>query len=409
MRVALFLVGMVLLITLEVMRVYFIMPIRSRSIGLGYFLHNNILPGTQRSESIGLAYFLHNNILYFRLIGWLMILYPVIYFFNFGAVKGKVFISLALIAYAVVFYLFNFRYRADKWFYQPKHKTFSSVSDNKVSGENLVLGVQINNASKAYPIQFIGYHHQVRDSIGGVPVMITYCAVCRTGRVFSPYVDSKLENFRLVGMDHFNAMFEDETTGSWWRQVNGEAIAGPHKGHMLAEIASEQMTLKSWILEHPATKIMQPDSTFNEKYEAMKEYDTGGGGILTGRDSLSWKDKSWVVGVQIGTASRAYDWNDLVNQRVINDTLSKTPIAVVLEDDSASFHVYRRDLLEFRYDADRKVLVDLATQSTWDWNGVCREGTLQGQRLSVVQSYQEFWHSWSTFKPNTTVYKSAHD
>jgi hypothetical protein len=40
--------------------------------------------------------------------------------------------------------------------------------------------------------------------------MITYCTVCRTGRVFSPDVDGKPETFRLVGMDHFNAMFEDE-------------------------------------------------------------------------------------------------------------------------------------------------------------------------------------------------------
>jgi hypothetical protein len=48
--------------------------------------------------------------------------------------------------------------------------------------------------------------------------------------VFSPVVDGRSETFRLVGMDHFNAMFEDASTHSWWRQANGEAIAGPSKG-----------------------------------------------------------------------------------------------------------------------------------------------------------------------------------
>jgi hypothetical protein len=63
--------------------------------------------------------------------------------------------------------------------------------------------------------------------------MITYCTVCRTGRVFEPVVNGKFEKFRLVGMDHFNAMFEDVTTKSWWRQVTGEAITGKLKGQQL--------------------------------------------------------------------------------------------------------------------------------------------------------------------------------
>jgi len=38
-------------------------------------------------------------------------------------------------------------------------------------------------------------------------------------------------------------------------------------------------------------------------------------------------------------------------------------------------------------------------------NGVCIEGTLKDSRLQPVQSYQEFWHSWKNFHPNTLVYK----
>ena len=31
-------------------------------------------------------------------------------------------------------------------------------------------------------------------------------------------------------------MFEDATTGSWWRQANGEAVAGPLEGMTLPEV-----------------------------------------------------------------------------------------------------------------------------------------------------------------------------
>jgi hypothetical protein len=39
-------------------------------------------------------------------------------------------------------------------------------------------------------------------------------------------------------MDHFNAMLRDQVTKVWWRQENGEAIAGPLKGHFLDELPS---------------------------------------------------------------------------------------------------------------------------------------------------------------------------
>jgi hypothetical protein len=193
-------------------------------------------------------------------------------------------------------------------------------------------------------------------------------------------------------MDHFNAMFEDETTGSWWRQVNGEAITGVLKGKSLPEIASEQMSLESWISLYPQTTIMQGDTK-------------GKGGDLTGRDSLSWKDKSWVIGVVIGQQARAYDWNELLEKHLINDTLQKTPIAVFVGEDSATFRVFRRDMLELSYDTATNTITDKGTNSGWNTEGLCISGTLLGQRLPVLQSYQEFWHSWKTFKPATSAYK----
>ena len=35
-------------------------------------------------------------------------------------------------------------------------------------------------------------------------------------RVFDPQVDGQALDFRLVGMDHFNAMLEDQASGTWW-------------------------------------------------------------------------------------------------------------------------------------------------------------------------------------------------
>jgi hypothetical protein len=236
--------------------------------------------------------------------------------------------------------------------------------------------------------------------------MVTYCTVCRTGRVYSPVVNGKLETFRLVGMDHFNAMFEDATTKSWWQQATGTAISGPLKGTTLPEIPSQQMSLASWLSAHPTSLIMQPDTTFSKDYADLTDYDNGT--IKSGlekRDSLSWKDKSWVIGIAHNNIAKAYDWNELVTKRLIEDSLPQLPVVLFLEQDSVSFHAWNRTLdtatLHFEKVETANVFKDRNTGSTWNNQGFCMEGALKGKQLQPVQAYQEFWHSWKTFHPYT--------
>lgn len=170
--------------------------------------------------------------------------------------------------------------------------------------------------------------------------MITYCTVCRTGPAFSPAVNGKIETFRLVGRDHFNAMFEDASTGNWWQRATGAAVAGPLKGTALREIPSQQATLSVWLQRYPGSQVMQPDTTFNEEFANMEKYDRGNvKSSLTKRDSLSWKLKSRVVEVYYNHTSKAYDWNELVKRQVVEDSLPGLPVLVTLEKDTATFHI----------------------------------------------------------------------
>lgn len=390
MKRLLLIIGFLLLFCVEVLRVYFIMP----------------FPGSQQADSISFAYWLSQNILWLRLLALLLILFPAISIFKNGTRRARILLSSALILYAVVFFFVNFQMEADKMFYQPRQKLFAATNANKVKADKLVIGVVINGQAKAYPIQFIGYHHQVRDSIGKTPVMITYCTVCRTGRAFSPVVNGKIEDFRLVGMDHFNAMFEDASTKSWWQQATGVAVAGRLKGTALPEIPSQQCTLLAWLRLYPASLVMQPDSSFTDEYKDMANYDKGNGkSNLTKRDSLSWKPTSWIIGVSYNNHAKAYDWNRLVKNKVIEDSVPGLPVLLILESDTATFHVYDRKVkgktLSFKKTNEAEQVSDLATNSTWNMDGECTEGPLKGEKLQFVQAYQEFWHSWKTFHKNT--------
>ncbi|MBS1948437.1 MAG: DUF3179 domain-containing protein [Bacteroidetes bacterium] len=385
------LLGILILFAAEMLRVYFIMP----------------FPGSQRSNTIDVAYQLNKSIAWIRWLCLALILYPYIRTIWHGKKWQKIILLLVTVLYGIIFYLFNFRFVADKIFYQPENKNFANAASSLIDTNKLVIGVEINGNAKAYPVQVIGYHHQVRDTIGNAPVMITYCTVCRTGRVFSPMVNGENEPFRLVGMDHFNAMFEDSTTKSWWRQATGIAIAGPLKGSALMEIPSEQARLGAWLREHPGSLILQPDTLFKKEYDDLAGYDKGTlKSSLEKRDSASWKMKSWVVGVVHRQYAKAYDWNRLASEKMIQDSLHGLPIVIVLEKDTASFHAWNRNVngqtLVFNNNINAEIFQDQNTHSSWNMNGECIDGILKGQKLKPVQSYQEFWHSWQTFHPRTS-------
>lgn len=376
----LFLLGVIGLILFEMANVYFIMP----------------MPGSQRMRSIEIAYFLYSYRWYFRVILGLLALVGIV-----NTYRSSKWLVLGLLAAAVaVVYMFNFEMAADVMFFQPKQVLMKEGKDNKVANEKIVIGVVRHGEARAYPIQFIGYHHQVLDTLAGKPIMVTYCTVCRTGRVFEPVVNGKTETFRLVGMDHFNAMFEDQTTKSWWRQANGEALIGSLKGTALPEVESQQMSLKQWLLLYPDSKVLQADKSFSEKYDKMKNYESGkGSSDLTKTDSLSWKDKSWVVGIKIGKESKAFDWNRLVRERVINDKVGHQPVVLVLASDKRSFVAFERMSFFQKFQLKNDSLYDAST--SYDLKGNARD---KSGSLKKINAYQEFWHSWRTFNSDTQRY-----
>ncbi|HEV7516326.1 MAG TPA: DUF3179 domain-containing (seleno)protein [Thermoanaerobaculia bacterium] len=395
--------SVLVLLAAEVLRVYWIMP----------------LPGSQQGDTLGGAYALHRSIGAVRILAGGAAIWAAARLLARGRWRARVLTLLGLALAGFVVYETNGPMSADVMFRQPTTLTFATAGKGAVAPGALVVGVALADAAgrtqaRAYPIQFIGYHHQVRDVVAGQPVMVTYCTVCRTGRVFSPAVNGTADTFRLVGMDHWNAMFEDARTGSWWRQATGEAVAGPLTGTRLAEIPSQQMTWAAWSARHPGSDVLQPDPQFASSYAQLEGFAEGTkGGPLTGRDARSWQRKSWVVGVLAGNAARAFDWNELVRERVLNDRVGDQPVLLVLGADGASFHAFDArpggsgPPLELERTAAPSRFQDRATGATWDESGLALDGPQAGTRLTAIPAYQEFWHSWQTFHPATTVRHNA--
>jgi hypothetical protein len=390
----LFAIGFVILIPPEILKMYFIMP----------------MPGSQQQNNVELAYALNKFIWLSRIAGGILFVFAALEILKSQKLWKKIVAVSVVILSAVILWLTNFVISADRMFLQPGTKIMRQKDENKIEDERLVIGVELNGEAKAYPVHIIGYHHQVRDTVGGQQVMVTYCTVCRTGRVYKPQVNGKLESFRLVGMDQFNAMFEDATTKSWWRQATGECCAGPLKGSHLTEIYSQQMTLAAWKDLYPATYVLQPDPEFDKEYADLKGFDDGTNrNFLTGTDTSSFRKKSWVIGIAAGGAEKIYDWNLLKRKRIIQDSVGSEPIVLLIKNDNKSFYAFSRkennEVRNFRYDSKQDILTDSSTSHIWKLKGECVSDCGHVMKLKPVWAYQEFYHSFTAFHPGAVIYK----
>ena len=378
----LFWLGLTGLLLFEVANVYFIMP----------------MPGSQKMNSIDAAYFLYTWRWIFR--GLFVLMIAIGLFKARWRNKRKWLLIIPFVIVAAIIYMANFIMAADHMFYQPEKLLLVNAAHNKVDSQRLIIGIVNNGEAKAYPIRFLGFHHQVQDSVGGKPVIVTYCTVCRTGRIFEPIVNGKYEKFRLVGMDHFNAMFEDASTKSWWRQATGEAIVGKFKGERLPEILSTQTSLGEWLRLYPNSLVMQADPSFTSSYDTTLKYENGKSkSKLTGTDSLSWKDKSWVIGIKVGKHAKAYDWNKLKAERIIRDKIGQTSVAIILASDNKSFFA-------FEMPSDSNVMTmqnDTLFLNNYKYR-LDGKGINTSTMLKRLPASQEFWHSWRTFNPGTQKY-----
>lgn len=63
-----------------------------------------------------------------------------------------------------------------EWMFNPlPNASFAKANDaGFVADGDMVLAVELNGDAAAYPVRQIAYHHVVQDTIGGMPVLVTY-------------------------------------------------------------------------------------------------------------------------------------------------------------------------------------------------------------------------------------------
>jgi hypothetical protein len=133
--------------------------------------------------------------------------------------------------------------------------TTSFALDESLEPRTLVIGLTINGASKAYPLDALVKQSLILDDVGRVPIFIVLGDDKRSVRAYERVVDGrKLEFF--VKPNAASLALVDAETGSEW-DFTGKAISGPLSGKQLRKVSLLNDYWFDWQTYNPRTLIYE--------------------------------------------------------------------------------------------------------------------------------------------------------
>lgn len=292
-----------------------------------------------------------------------------------------------------------------------------------------VIAVDAGGEAKAYPLQILMFHEIANDTIGGVPVAVTFCPLCNASIVFDRRVQGGVLDFGTTGrLRKSDLVMYDRQTESWWQQFTGTGIVGKHAGMRLVQMPSQVVAYADFKVAHPAGRVLSRDTGHARPYgrNPYRGYDRVGQNPFLFHDPVDPRLPAMerVLGVSIAGKHRVYPFTVLKDRPVINDEFVERPIAVfskagtlsALDADTIASSraipaaaAFSRDLagkvLHFELNDGR--IRDRETDSQWNIFGRAIDGPLKGRQLAPVEGGVHFAFAWLAFAPESDIYRGA--
>jgi hypothetical protein len=308
----------------------------------------------------------------------------------------------------------------------PQFISVNEANEWLAAVEPVVL-VRVGDESRAYPIQILMWHEIVNDTLGGLPLLVTFCPLCNTAIAFERDFDGQTLDFGTTGRLRFsNLIMYDRQTESWWQQATGDAIAGEYAGSQLTFYPASIISWADFKAAYPNGMVLSRDTGHSRPY---------GNNPYLGYDDVEQSPFLYrgqptpgqlvpmarVLTLELGGEAVAYPYDVLSSVNVVNDTVGGQRVVVFWVEGTASALdtgnipegrdvgatvAYATEvngqLLTFEF-ADG-VFRDKETGSNWDILGRAIAGKLEGAQLTELPAINHFWFSWAAFRPETRIY-----
>jgi hypothetical protein len=302
-----------------------------------------------------------------------------------------------------------------------------------LAGNEPVIALEIESEARAYPLQILTWHEIVNDTVGDVPVAVTFCPLCNSAITFDRRLEGEVYEFGTSGLlRNSDLVMYDRTTESLWQQLTGEAIIGDLTGETLAFLPSSIVSFADFEAAHPDGLVLSRDTGYRRSYgrNPYAGYDTIGQSpfLFDGEEDARLPAMERVVTVVLGDGTTeavdvAYPLSILSEVGVINDTQGGRDLVVfhssgtssalgagviAAGEDVGATGVFDPNLegQTLTFESEDGTILDNETGSRWNVLGQAIDGPLAGESLAPIVHGDHFWFAWAAFKPDTIIYQA---
>ena len=128
-----------------------------------------------------------------------------------------------------------------------------SFPGTALQSRDVVIGMEIGGASRAYPVSSVLAESVVQDHLGGTPILLVAGPDGKSIRAFVSRAAGKdIEIFRTGDATHW-ALADSESASQW--NFQGCAISGAMNGQCLQELSALKDYWFDWRNYHPETTV----------------------------------------------------------------------------------------------------------------------------------------------------------
>ena len=152
-----------------------------------------------------------------------------------------------------------------------------AFDETRLGDREPVIAVEIEGEiPRAYPIRYLMWHEIVNDTVGEVPIAVTFCPLCNSGLTFDRRVNGQVLEFGVTGkLRNSDMVMYDRETQSWWQQAIGVGIVGEMTGVELEQLPTWMESWGQFRERNPEGAVMdEPNWRRNYGENPYRQYDT---------------------------------------------------------------------------------------------------------------------------------------
>jgi hypothetical protein len=296
-----------------------------------------------------------------------------------------------------------------------KNPVFISLDDalEKFGPDEEVVGVtDADGKPFAFVARLARRPHIVYQPEGDSPFIMTHCILAHSSMSYALEGNFKNPDITITAALANNMVFYEKSNRCSVVQIHNR-LEG--KNDPLSTVPTVMTSLRTWQKLYPDSPVWMrsPEwrDTFYLKMLARADVIDPSSPVMVYplQHELDQRlpMKSFVLGVLADGQAQTYPVALVADEKVINDQVGDTPVAIFCVDDY--MQAFDRRIvgatLTFAKVQQGSGFVDNESGSAWSPTGSCTTGEHHGTQLAPIPHYNKiFWFVWADYFPNCQIY-----